>query len=1014
MPADGGKPEQRTYHTEGHTLQGWFPDGERFLTLATRDHFWRSAQRFFSISAKQRSAEKLLFDGYGSEGSLSPDGTALLFVREGERWWRKGYRGARAAQIWLYQLESGEFTEVLTLETGCRSPVWKPDGSGFYYCGSQGAENGARNLFEYSFADQASRQLTHFDDDLVVTPCVSRDGSTVVFSRLFDLYRLAVRKQGSRPQKISIHVDSDTSFRPETRRVLEQATAAAFTQDGLEVAFIAGGDLWVMDTELREPRQITVTPEFEAEPVFSRDGQTLFFIGWKDGQPDIWKAERSETDKYWWQNSSFELSPLTGDNASESGLQLSPGGTELAFVRGRGDLWLLELKTGKSRRLIEGFLPPSFDFSPDGRWIVYAQSDNDFNSDIWIQSVDGQSEPVNISRHPDDESNPVWSPDGRIIAFTGRRADAEVDIYFVWLQKQDDEIGSRDRRLKKAIETIQKVREKKTRAAAAGSTGSKNQQAASDRDPPESPADEAQTSPAPEKKQRQVEIDFDGIHRRLRRITVPDSSESGLFWSHDSQKLAFTATVKGKRGTYHVRISESLTPVLITTSTGSAARWTKSPERILWLEKGVPASQSIGSTAKVFSFSAHQTVLQPARYRAAFDASWRVMQDWWYDDRYGNHNWDQIRRKYRAAAEQAPDIATLSTVIHFMLGELNGSHLGFRPRTENTSGDPKDWVPVTAHPGVRFDASFQGPGLKVADVIGRGPADQVESRLVAGEVILSINGTAVDPDQDLTPLLNGRLQREILLRVRSAKKPVQERDVVLRPISYAAARGLLYRDWMDANRDRVKALTKGTLGYLHIRGMNWPGFLEFERELYDVAYGKEGLIIDVRDNGGGFTTDHLLTALTQPRHAITVPRGGGPGYPHSRMVYATWNKPIVVLCNQNSYSNAEIFSHAIKGLGRGRLVGVPTAGGVISTGSASIMDMGTLRRPFRGWFVSGTGQDMELNGCIPHEIVWPLPSEIPAGKDRQLETAIRTLRKQVRKSSRNEPVPLQKATERSR
>ncbi|MFP6763139.1 MAG: hypothetical protein VB858_05965, partial [Planctomycetaceae bacterium] len=646
MPAGGGEPEQQTYHTEGHTLQGWFPDGEQFLTLAIRDHFWRSAQRFFSIAAKQRSAERLLFDGYGSEGSLSPDGTALLFVREGERWWRKGYRGARAAQIWSFQLESGEFKEVLNLETGCRSPVWKPDGSGFYYCGSQAAENGARNLFEYSLTDQTSRQLTQFDDDLVITPCVSGDGSTVVFSRLFDLYRLAVGKQNSQPQKISIQVDSDRPLRSETRRLLKQATAAAFTQDGLEVAFVAGGDLWVMDTELREPRQITETPEFEAEPVFSQDGHTLFFIGWKNGQPDIWKAERAETDRFWWQNREFQLSPLTSDAATESSLQLSPSGTELAFVRERGDLWLLDLKAGKPRRLVEGFLPPSYSFSPDGRWIVYAQSDNSFNSDIWIRSIDGRSEPMNISRHPDDESNPVWSPDGRAIAFTGRRADDEVDIYFVWLQKQDDETGSRDRRLKKAIETIRKVREKKTRAAAVGSTPSNGKRAAGEADPPVAPADATPTPSVPANGTQQVEIDFDGIHRRLRRIAIPDSSESGLFWSHDSQKLAFTSTVDGKRGTYHVSITEALKPVLITTSTGTAARWTKSPERILWLEKGVPASQSIGAAAKAFSFSAHQTVRQSARYRAAFDAAWRVMQDWWYDDRFGNHNWDQIRRKY--------------------------------------------------------------------------------------------------------------------------------------------------------------------------------------------------------------------------------------------------------------------------------------------------------------------------------------------------------------------------------
>ena len=172
------------------------------------------------------------------------------------------------------------------------------------------------------------------------------------------------------------------------------------------------------------------------------------------------------------------------------------------------------------------------------------------------------------------------------------------------------------------------------------------------------------------------------------------------------------------------------------------------------------------------------------------------------------------------------------------------------------------------------------------------------------------------------------------------------------------------------------------------------------------------MIIDVRDNGGGSTTDHLLTALTQPEHSITVPRGGGPGYPQSRRVYATWSKPIVVLCNQNSYSNAEIFSHAIKNLGRGRLVGVPTAGGVISTGSASVMDVGRIRVPFRGWYVKSTGEDMELNGAVPNFIVWPRPTEIPNGKDRQLMKAVKVLQEEIATWKKQEQPKLIKASER--
>src|SRR5262249_50566902 len=138
------------------------------------------------------------------------------------------------------------------------------------------------------------------------------------------------------------------------------------------------------------------------------------------------------------------------------------------------------------------------------------------------------------------------------------------------------------------------------------------------------------------------------------------------------------------------------------------------------------------------------------------------------------------------------------------------------------------------------------------------------------------------------------------------------RDVTVRPIPFGQAQALLYDKWIADNRKAVDAASKGTLGYLHVRGMDFPSFYRFEQDLYAAGAGKDGLIIDVRENGGGSTADHLLTALTQPVHAIAVQRGGGPGYPQDRKVYASWSKPIVVLCNQNSFSNAEIFSHAIK------------------------------------------------------------------------------------------------------
>jgi tricorn protease len=343
-----------------------------------------------------------------------------------------------------------------------------------------------------------------------------------------------------------------------------------------------------------------------------------------------------------------------------------------------------------------------------------------------------------------------------------------------------------------------------------------------------------------------------------------------------------------------------------------------------------------------------------------------------------------------------------------MLGELNASHLGFSPSLSSPSG--QGWKDVTPHLGIRWDRSHPGPGLRILDIVPGTPADRAVHELEAGGVIAKIDGKNVGPGTNLAILLNGRLDRNITLTV--VEGPEKTRDVTLRPIAYTSIHNHLYNKWIRDNLAKVERASDGTLGYLHVRSMNWTSFLTFERELYSAGAGKDGLVIDVRENGGGFTADYLLTALTQPLHAITVGRGGGPGYPQDRKVYASWNKPIVVLCNQNSFSNAEIFAHAIKTLKRGKVVGVRTAGGVISTSHRSIMDLGNLRTPLRGWYVLGTGEDMERNGAVPDVILWPAPGDMPAGRDEQLTKAIEVLSADVRAWKARPRPKLRKASER--
>jgi tricorn protease len=1011
MPAEGGMPQQKTFHSEGYSLADWFPDGNSVLATATRDHFWRGSARMMQIDLTKRSAEKVLLDDAAANPKLSNDGKKILFTREGERWWRKGYRGERSAQIWMLDLQSGATDELLHEQVECLWPLWMPGGKGFYF--AKGTDHGL-DLWRYRFAseDQPARQrkVWGFQDDSIAEPTISRNGTTIVFRHLFDTYVLRPGKD-DQPTKLDLKVAADTDLPEDLQRaVVNRADQVAFTDDGLEIAFTLNGDLWLMDTELKEPIQVTRTEGYEESPIFSNDGKSLWFTRKENGQVDLWKVEPKDPTKYWWQQKEFVETRMTESAGSKGNLRFTPNGKHLLFTEGRGNLVAMSLDTKEITRLVESFSEPSFSISPDSRWIAYDSQDNDFNSEIWIMPLDKHAPPVNVSRHPDNDQSPVFSPDGKVLAFTGRRSKEESDIYYVYLQEEYDDESSRDRTIEKAIETMKKKRPKPVAAESKTETGSQDTKNTENKNPENKPAEPkpadakaSEEKPKPEKasdaEPKLVRIDFDKIHQRLRRINLQDTRETNLIFSPDGKKLAFSASVEGKSGWYSVEFPDKLTPKLMSSTVLSDARWTKSSGSIMGLSKGTPTKLENGEKETSFGFSVTHDRSRSGRFREGFNAAWLAMNEIWYDPAMGNRNWEQVRRKYVDAASRAFDERGLGEVIELMLGELNGSHLGFTPSMGSASEPetPRKREHPTAHLGARFDPAYLGPGLKVRDVLPESPSDKVKSRLKAGDIILSIDGTRVDPSMDLTQVLNGPLDRDIQLVVQRAKEDASEElNLTLRPIPYGRVRPLLYEQWLETNRQMVEKLSNGKLGYLHIQAMDESSFLEFEQQLYNVGYGKEGLVIDVRDNGGGSTTDHLLTSLTQPKHAITVPRGGGTGYPHDRMIYATWSKPIVVLCNQNSYSNAEIFSHAIKVLGRGKLVGVQTAGGVVSTGAARINDIGVLRAPFRGWFSIRDGKDMELHGAEPDFIVWPAPGELPAGIDKQLEKGVEVLLEEVK------------------
>ena len=1007
VPIEGGTPEQITHHTEGCTPLVWFPDGKSVLVRATRDHAGRRALRLFRVYLDRPGPEELLFDAYGYDADISPDGNRVLFTRGSAQLYRKGYRGSKASQIWSYDTRTGEYALVRKEPGGCRSPLWQPDGKGFYYVSQ---ESGCFNVWSIDLESGRAKQLTHFEDASVIIPGLSRNGKTMVFRQLFDFYSFDPRKT-KHPKKLELWATGDMGREVVRRRWYSNVWnndvdgSLDFTDDGLQMCFTAGGDLWVMDTVLRDPRPVTSGGGWhETEAVFTRDAESILFLRDAGDRVDVWEARRGDPERHWWDNRTFDLRQVTTDGAVKDGLSVSPDGTRMAYCVGRAEIVVSSLDGHHRTTAAKGAGRARYDWAPDGRWLVCELGDSNRDRDIWIVSADGARAPYNLSRHPASDHTPRWSPDGRMIAFVGQGDGATTGLCYAHLRLADHRATKHDRSYEKALSTMRSAAKKRPKP-----------------EPPKppAPAEEAQgqekkkAPPEPEKpKIPPVVIDFEELCERVSWIEVKGSAPTHLLWSHDSKTLAFHTTINDKKGTYKVVFPDKLKPAFMTDKRGTQARWVKEKGRILWLLDRLPAHY----TTK-FEFKAFQHTDLADYRRLTFRLIWRTMRDRFYDGALNGLNWEAVRRKYEGTAAQAIDRDVFDKTVAMLLGELNASHVGFSHNSTSEKEwkqewSDRGWTARTGHTGLRFDRAFPGPGLRVRDVIPGGPTDRDRSRVRVGETLVKINGVPVDRTTDLAPLLSGVYPRDDLLVVADAKG--RERTVVVRTISYSEARTLL-RDWeIRKTRKKVDELSNGSLGYLHIAKMQWDDLRKFEREVFARGVGREGLVVDVRGNTGGFVADRLLDVLCHPVHAITVPRGGEPSYPADYLGRAVWNKPIVVLCDQGTVSNGEIFCHAVKGMGRGKIVGAPTQGGVIATGSVSILDMGKLRVPERGWFVSGTGQDMELNGCVPDVVIWPKPGELPAGVDTQLAKAVELLLEDVAAAKTAGKPTLQTATERRR
>ncbi len=972
-----GSVRRITEHTERTTPFCWTPDGTAIIATVLRDHPGAyQSSRIAAIPAIGNAAEKILFDTYGDEPALSPDGTKLLFTREGYPLYRKGVYSTKASQIWLYDLKTGAFSEVVKRLTDARTPLWTPDGGGFYYVSG---EDGAMNLWHRDLASGKERQITFFTDDSVIHPALSGDGSTMVFRHLFDFYAVDPRKSERNPRKIVLHPASRPP-RPDFRRRYydscwnnDENGCVSFCDHGMQIAFTTGGDLFVMDTNLREPVLVhgdSLTHERSC--VFSRDGSKLYYVSDHGDGSALWQAECVETNRFWWENTAFKKSVLVNDEKIRTALQVSPDGTMLSWIEPAGQLIIARSDGSEISRHRQGGKCGNYAWSPDNRWLVAEMSDDYGNNDIWILAADGNTPPCNISRHFNWDGHPCWSSDGKLIAFVGVRSNRSTNLFYLYLNPDDERFAQRDKSIEDARNAILEEQGKKKPNADSGGSG------------------------------KDVIIDFKDIHTRVRAIEIAggESIATPFFSEKTPNTLAFAATINGDRGTWKVSIPHSLKPSKMTDRTGSAPEWIAKSDRLLWIHDRKPAHFT-----KTIPISAYQVTCVADYQELGYLSAWGRLRDWFYDPGFHGADWNAIKEKYRLAARNAPSYSVFARILHLLNGELRASHLGFT--TTDSSKKEWDievknhaWDEETGHLGVLLDAAHEGEGWKIAAVVPDGPADKTVNAVKPGDVILSINRTPVDPRTNPASVLNGRAGLPLAVEVSSGTN--ESRIVSIKPVSWSKMRELRNEQFYEARRESVRKLSDDAFGYLHIAKMQWQNYYKFEQEIFAEGFGKEGMVIDVRDNMGGFTADYVINVLCGMNHSFSVMRDAEPAYLSGYWGRPVFDKPIVVLCNQNTASNGEIFTHAMKTLKRGKIVGVTTGGQVIATTDHNLLDLGKLRLPHRGWFLPD-GRNMDFHGAEPDVVLWNTPEDEISGRDRQLEKAVEVLRQDVAEQKKNTP-----------
>ncbi len=883
---------------------------------------------------------------------------------------RKHHQSPITRDIWLYS--KGTYRKLTNFKGEDRNPVWASDGKSFYYLSEA---DGTFNVWKRSLDGSQQTQLTHFAKNPVRFLSVAHDG-TLSFGYDGELYTM---KEGSEPQRVSVSITADSYDDQLIRQIYRGgATEVRVSPSGKEVAFVLHGDVYVTSVDYTTTKQITDTPEQERSIDFSPDGRSIVYAAERNGLWQIYQTSiKNPSEKLFTYATELKEEQLVKSDSTSFQPLYSPDGKSVAFLENRTTLRAVDVKSHKVRTLLDGRYNYSysdgdvnFSWSPDSRWLLsdYIGYGGWNNKDVALVPADGSGKVTNLTQSGYSDGNAKWVLGGKAMLFESDRAGyrshgswgSESDAYIMFFDLGAYEKFRMNKEDRALLEEQQKAEKDKK-----------------DKEPVDVSKKKEEPKPIV------LALDTVNCRDRIIRLTVNSSRLGDFVLDPKGETLYYQAAFEGGFDLWKHDLKENRTQIVMK-NVGSAEMVPDKDFKFLYLCSGGGIKQinAAAGSQKNIDFEARFNY-RPYQERAyMFDHIWRQVKDKLYDPNLQGVDWSYYRQEYEKFLPYINNNYDYSEMLSEMLGELNVSHTGARYYSPGPSFP-------TATLGLFYDSTYEGDGLRIKSILKGSPLTLIDSKVVPGTIIEAIDGEKILKDKDYSHMLDGKAGRKVRLTVKIPGKG-ESTDITVKAISYGQQNDLLYKRWVERNRQLVDSLSHGQLAYVHVRAMDSESFRQvFSELLSDKNRRRKAVIVDERHNGGGWLHDDLCTLLSGKEYQRFMPRGRYVGYDP----WNKWVKPSCVLICEDDYSNGHGFPLIYKTLGIGKLIGAPMAGTMTAVWWERLMDSSLVFGIPQVGCMDMDGKYAENQELDPDITVYNTPEDYLSGHDRQLEKAVEEMMK---------------------